>query len=67
MAQIGFSQPFCCQFWHQNGQCLPKNITVDVLDNKIDLTVEGFYFSMFYKVLAASRNAMVSDESGVRR
>ena len=42
-----------------------QKIHVDVLDNKIDDNVKGFYFYIFYEVLAAS-NAMVADES-VRR
>jgi len=43
-----------------------QKITVDLLDNKLDDNVKGFYFYIFYEVLAAS-NAMVADESGVRR
>ena len=56
---LSISAPKCTIFFS------PK-IHVDVIDNKIDDNVKGFYFSIFYEVLAAS-NAMVADERGVLR
>jgi hypothetical protein len=42
-------QPLHRQFWHGDGQFLPKTMTVDVLDNKLDYRVKGFIFSTFYE------------------
>jgi hypothetical protein len=42
------------------GNCFPKKITVDVLDNQVEDNIKGFYFSTFYEFLAAS-NAMVAN------
>ena len=60
------SQPWRPRFWRGDGQFLFKKITVGTIENNLNDYINIFFIVTFFEFLAAS-NAMVADESGVRR
>ena len=60
------SRPWRHRFWRGDGQFSFKKITVGTMENNLNDYINIFFFVTFFEFLAAS-NAMVANESGVRR
>jgi hypothetical protein len=60
------SQPLRHQFWHGNDQFSAGKITLVTIDNNLNDDVNNYFIPNFFEFLAAS-NAMVADETGIRR
>ena len=66
MAQTGPNPPWRRRFRHREAKFSPGKITVATKDTKLNDGVSRFFISTIFEFLAAS-NAMVADQSGVRR
>jgi hypothetical protein len=66
MAQTRSNRPWRRQFRLNNGKFLHEKITLAGIDSILVEYIANFQFTNFLQFLAAS-NAIVADESGVRR
>ena len=60
------SRPWRHQFWRDDGRFSNKKIKLVAIGSKSNDCIKIFFIASFFEFVAAS-NAMVADESGVRR